>query len=164
MMIKWTSNNSHLFTQEFQERIMQIRSQDGNNESFRASKDEISKPEFIKDQQNDCNLDIKVKAIFVEALDDIDGSLYDESLIQTFLTPSGLRVHTSQVAAYDDEVWVLYGARSPVVLRPDQDGRYSFLSEALVCRSNDGISDIMYGRMVDLVPNNEASVKVITIV
>ena len=94
---------------------------------------------------------MKVNANFVEALEDMEGSPYDKSALQTFLTPSGLRVHTSQVAACGDEVWIIYGARFPMVLRPEHGTRYSFISQALICESNEKISDIMFGsRMVEL--------------
>ncbi|KAE9373061.1 hypothetical protein N431DRAFT_557268 [Stipitochalara longipes BDJ] len=156
----WTSNDLQLFAHEFQERVAQIRNQDGNNEPFQASKYEAAEPEFVKDQSDECILDMKVNAIFVESLEDMEGSPYDESALQTFLTPSGLRVHTSQVAACGDEVWIIYGARSPMILRSEQGGRYSFISQAMICESNGKISDVMFGsRMVEL----EANVKSITI-
>jgi len=161
---KWTSNDSKMFNQNFQQLINTTRLRGGNEERFQASKEEIGAPEFIRDEFNDSNLDLNVKGIYVESLADIDGSLYDNSPIQTFSTPSGLRIHTSQVVAYDDEVWVLYGAKKPVILRLEQGRRYSFLSDALVCRDDGLISEIMFGSMVDMVRNNEAKVQDITIV
>jgi hypothetical protein len=163
-ILKWTSNDSKMFNPNFQQLINTTRLRDGKEEPFQASKEEIGAPEFIRDKFNDSNLDLNVKGIYVESLADIDGSLYDNAPIQTFLTPSGLRVHTSQVVAYDDEVWVLYGARKPVILRLEQGRRYSFLSDALVCRDDGLISEIMFGSMVDMVRNNEAKVQDITIV
>jgi hypothetical protein len=163
-ILKWTSNDSKMFNPNFQQLINTTRLRDGKEEPFQASKEEIGAPEFIRDKFNDSNLDLNVKGIYVESLADIDGSLYDNAPIQTFLTPSGLRVHTSQVVAYDDEVWVLYGARKPVILRLEQGRRYSFLSDALVCRDDGLISEIMFGSMVDMARNNEAKVQDITIV
>ncbi|PMD26940.1 hypothetical protein NA56DRAFT_698183 [Hyaloscypha hepaticicola] len=141
VILKWTSNDSKMFSQKFHRLVNATRLRDGNKKPFQASKEEIGAPGFVRDEFNDSNLDLK-----------------------TFLTPSGLRVHTSQVAAYDDEVWVLYGARKPVILRLEQGKRYSFLSEALVCGYDSLISDIMFGSMVDMVRNNEAKVQEITIV
>jgi hypothetical protein len=163
-ILKWTSNDSKMFNPNFQQLINTTRLRDGREEPFQASKEEIGAPEFSRDKFKDSNLDLNVKGIYVESLADIDGSLYDNAPIQTFLTPSGLRVHTSQVVAYDDEVWVLYGARKPVILRLEQGRRYSFLSDALVCRDDGLISEIMFGSMVDMVRNNEAKVQDITIV
>lgn len=153
-----------MFSQKFHQLVNATRLRDGNKKPFQASKEEIGAPGFVRDEFNDSNLDLKVKGIYAGSLEYIVGSLYGNSLIQTFLTPSGLRVHTSQVAAYDDEVWVLYGARKPVILRLEQGKRYSFLSEALVCGYDGLISDIMFGSMVDIVRNNEAKVQEITIV
>ena len=153
-----------MFSQNFHQLVNATRLRESNEKPFQASKEEMEAPEFVRDEFNDSNLDLKVKGIYVGSLTDIDGSLYDNSPIQTFLTPSGLRVHTSQVAAYDDEVWVLYGARKPVILRLDQGERYSFLSEALVCGHDGLISEIMFGSMVDMMRNNKAKVQDITIV
>ncbi len=78
--------------------------------------------------------------------------------VEVDLTRSGcLRVHTSQVAAYVDDVWVFDRARSPVVLRLEQGRRYSFLSEALLCRSDGLLSEMIFGRMIDLVRTNQAN-------
>jgi hypothetical protein len=162
-ILKWTSNGSKMFNQKFQQLINTTQLRDGNEKPFQASKEETGAPEFVRDEFNDSILDLKVKGIHAGSLVDIEGSLYDKSLIQTFLTPSGLRVHTSQAAAYDDEVWVLYGARKPVILRLEQGRRYSFLGEALICGHDGVISDIMFGSLVDMVRNNEAKLQDITI-
>ena len=110
---------------------------------------------------------MKVDAILVEVLEAMEGSPYDESALQTFSTPSGLRAHTSQVAACGDEVWVIRGARFPMVLRSEQGDRYSFISQALICESDGKISDIMFGSKIAEVEANvklEAGTKTITIV
>ena len=96
----------------------------------------MAKPESVKDQTDECILDMKVSTIFMELLGNMEGSPYDESTLQTFLTPSGLRAHTSQVAACGDEVWIIYGTHFPVVLRSEQDGRYSFIIQALMCEGS----------------------------
>ncbi len=153
-----------MFSQKFHQLVNATRLRDSNEKPFQASKEEIGTAKFVRDEFNDSNLDLKVKGIYVGSLTDIDGSPYDNSPIQTFLTPSGLGVHTSQVVAYDDEVWVLYGARKPVILRLEQGRRYSFLSNALVCDRDGLISDIMFGSMVDMVRHNMAKVQDITIV
>jgi hypothetical protein len=122
-------------------------------------KDKAANSEFLRDKYNDSTFDIKVKVIFVKALKDIDGFLYNKSHVQTYLTHSGLRVHISQVVTFDVEVWLFYGTSSPMILRPDQGDKYSFISQTLTYKSSGKVSDITFRGI-----GNEEKVNVIAII
>ena len=87
----------------------------------------------------------------VDILDELGDACQDHLDVQSYLTPSGRRVFTSKVALIDDEIWVLHGALKPVVLRPEGDDTFGFVSEALMYDAEStSLLDVMFGRMIGL--------------
>jgi hypothetical protein len=126
------------------------RMKDEENKQWDASKDLPLEIEFRRDDMNDTNIDLKVKGVFFDYLDDLV-STEDDTGVQSFVTSNGKKVMTTSNALVDDEVWVLNGASKPVVLRPEGDDGFGFLSEALVLEEDDSISDVMFGRLIESV-------------
>jgi hypothetical protein len=132
---------------------------------FNASKDLCTKAEFREDEANQSNVDLKIKGIFVDILDELEEPPKDCPDLQSFLTPCGLRIHTAKSARLDDEVWILHGASRPMILRPEgDDDVYGFLGGALVFELSGNFSGIMYGQKIELAEQGEAETKEIWII
>jgi hypothetical protein len=143
----WTSGeneSSPSFVKYCEERIKYQEIKQWN-----ASKGLPPEMKFQRDDMNDTNIDLKVKGVFFDILDDLEPSKDDRG-VRSFLTSNGKRVVTTSNALVDDEVWVLHGASKPVILRPEGDDGFGFLSEALVLEENGSISDVMFGGLIDL--------------
>jgi hypothetical protein len=133
---------------------------------FNASKDLRTEAEFREDEANQSNVDLKVKGILVDILDELEGPPKDYPDLQSFLTPCGLRVYTPKSARLDDEIWILHGASRPMILRPEGDDAYGFLGGALVFDSelSGNFSSIMYGQKVELAEQDKVETKEIWII
>jgi hypothetical protein len=92
---------------------------------------------------------LKVKGVSLGILDELEPSADDDTGVQKFLTSSGKQVIATKRVLVDDEVWVLHGASKPVVLRPEGDDMFGFLSEALVLEEDGSISGVMFGSLFD---------------
>lgn len=143
----WTSKaDSFGFTE-----YCALRTEEQESEPFNASRGLSAKVEFRTDKMNGTNVDLKVKGIFVDTLDEREDASQDHLDVQSYLTPSGQRIFTSKVALMDDEIWVLHGASKPVVLRPEGDDTFGFVSEALMYDAKSALpSDVMFGHMIGL--------------
>ncbi|KAH8588514.1 hypothetical protein B0O99DRAFT_639113 [Bisporella sp. PMI_857] len=51
--------------------------------------------------------------------------------LMTYSLADGRQFVTAKFVNMDDELWLLYGARLPVILRPENDDMYGFLSECV---------------------------------
>jgi hypothetical protein len=119
--------------------------------------------EYRKDEANETNIDIKLKGIFIDVLDKREEPIPDFPDLQVFSTPNGQRIITPKSAILDDEVWILYGASRPVILRPEDDV-YGFLCEALVYNEDGNMSEIMFGHAVEEVSQGNAETRKIWLV
>jgi hypothetical protein len=126
---------------------------------FDASKGLRIEAEFRTDEANEANVDMKVKGVLVDILDELEGSVRGFEDLSSFLTPGSQRIITPKSALLDDEVWVLHGASKPVVLRPEDDDTYGFLGEVIVFENDGALSDIMFGQMVELVNQGTAETR-----
>jgi hypothetical protein len=132
---------------------------------FNASKDLCTEAEFREDEANQSNVDLKIKGIFVDILDELEEPPKDCPDLQSFLTPCGLRIHTAKSARLDDEVWILHGASRPMILRPEgDDDVYGFLGGALVFELSGNFSGIMYGQKIELAEQGKVETKEIWII
>jgi hypothetical protein len=146
----WTSRPTSSSLEQYVERHQNAHA---SFEPFNASKDGLALLQVRKDNSNDSNADLKVTGIFVDVLHEIEDAFDSLADLQAFTTPDNHRVITTKRADFDDEIWVLCGARKPVVLRPEGelDGRtYTFRGEALLYES-DGktLSSVMYGSIME---------------
>jgi hypothetical protein len=117
---------------------------------FDASKGLRIEAKFRKDEANEANVDMKVKGVLVDILDELEGPVRGFENLSSFLAPGSQRIITPKSALLDDEVWVLHGASKPVVLRPEDDDTYGFLGEVVVFENDGTLSDVMFGRMIEL--------------
>ncbi|KAI0424491.1 hypothetical protein F5Y09DRAFT_335731 [Xylaria sp. FL1042] len=91
--------------------------------------------------------DLKVRGIFLDYIEDARSESSVSNAESSFFTmKSQLRVIGPKSARIDDEVWVLYGSRKPVVLR--QNSSYS---RAYGCLRDGTLSSVMLGGLVDQV-------------
>ena len=124
--------------------------------SFSASGSTKADASFqLAEGENDC-LVLKAWAVLVDTLmTEITltspGSANNDPL-RTFETSKGYIVMATYPAQLEDQLWVIYGARSPFILRV-QDDRYRITSEAIVYppRKWDDAPIVHLGGMVDLV-------------
>jgi hypothetical protein len=116
---------------------------------FNACNGVPAKAAFRYDETNETNVDLKVKGVLLDILDEPRVHVRDFPNLRLFLTPYNQKVIAPTSALLDDEVWVLHGASKPVLLRPEGDNTYAFLGEVLVFNA-DGttLSDAMFGRLV----------------
>ncbi|PMD12302.1 hypothetical protein NA56DRAFT_652584 [Hyaloscypha hepaticicola] len=126
---------------------------------FDASKGLRIETEFRKDEANEANVDMKVKGVLVDILDELEGPVRGFEDLASFLTPGSQRIITSKSALLDDEVWVLHGASKPVLLRPEDDDTYGFLGEVIVFENDGTLSDVMFGRMIELADQGTAETR-----
>jgi hypothetical protein len=118
---------------------------------FNASKEERAVVMFWQDRADETNLDLRVKGIFFDTLDEIREPLTGFPGLLSFLTlETQYHVIVPNTARMEDEIWVLYGASMPVVLRPEFKNSYGFLGQAVVLKQDGSISDIMMGRAIEL--------------
>jgi hypothetical protein len=126
---------------------------------FDASKGLLTNAEFRKDDTNELAVDMKVKGVFVDILNEREKTPESFHDLQSFLMPySGrtLRVISPNSVAVDDEVWVLHGMSQPVVLEHLFDDTYSFLGQVLVCELDGSLSEIMFGQMIQMTEQGRA--------
>jgi hypothetical protein len=98
------------------------------------------------------NMGIKVKGIFIEKLDECEGSIHGFDDFQSFLRPLNNRIIAPRSALIEDEVWVVHGASKPLLLRPEgPEDMYGFRGEVLVCNAENGtFTDVMFGKAITL--------------
>jgi hypothetical protein len=91
--------------------------------------------EFRRHPDRETSLDLKVKGFLVDILDDDRGPVPGFPSLRVWsLAGPDERVEavTGKAALLDDEVWARYGARLPVVLRPEGGNEYSLCGEVLL--------------------------------
>ena len=121
----------------------------GSPPFYNASNGVPAETAFRYDETNDTNVDLRVKGILLDILDELKGPVHDFPDLRLFEMPGNQKVVAPTSAILDDEVWVLYGASKPVLLRPEGDDTYAFIGEVLVF-NDDGTtpSDVMFGSLV----------------
>ena len=119
------------------------------NRAFNASKNRKAVTEFRHHRSKPSHVDMRVRGVFIDFLDQQDEAADDSSEVLIFSTGHGQVVLVPPNSHVDDQVWVLYGASKPVLLRPEGPDTYSFRGHVVVC---DGEkmeeSEIMFGKAV----------------
>jgi len=146
-------------------------------ETFAASKcKNYDQVEYRRDEEGrSSHLALKTKGVFLDRIGPYNDENNEEPIapkkeiesvnVQRFGISLGYKVFTGRQAQTDDEVWILYGANWPVILRLEGLDEYSFLGEALVCTKGVGsVADIMTGSIVDEVEAGKASLMSICLV
>ncbi|TPX14608.1 uncharacterized protein E0L32_005300 [Thyridium curvatum] len=77
-----------------------------------------------------------------------------------------LRAVVPKTTGYDDEIWVLQGAKHPVVLRPQKNGKqyFSFLGESVVLTDAERFADVMFGQAMKEASDHRATLRDIYLV
>jgi hypothetical protein len=120
---------------------------------FCAAGDEASVPEFADHTAVDGEFYefLKVRAVRVGIVRDVQHEVGLKHILLLTLE-EGEAVVGPRAVRHGDEVWVLYGASRPVVLRPEDGNRFAYLGDAIVFGEEpESISEIMYGQMVERV-------------
>ena len=113
---------------------------------FQASKGEKSRASFKAHKTIATRCELRVKGIEVDALVCVTNE-HDSSWLQ-FESFNGYTIATPAAALPDDQVWVLFGANRPVILREGFNNKYNFIGEALVWEGKK-VSQIMFGSSMD---------------
>lgn len=95
---------------------------------------------------------LKVQATYIDKVEimlrpQLDG-------VQTVSLSRGGWALCPQATRLDDEIWVLYGAARPAVLRRDGEDRFGYLGDALVCTGvvtieSPTFAELMHGQVAD---------------
>ena len=120
----------------------------GKHIAFNASNGLCTEPVFRHDKTGEANIDLKVKGVFLDHLDEPKGpvSLFPD--LSRFVTSHGGNIVAPRSALIDDEVWVLYGATRPVLLRAEGEDSYAFLGEVLQVEDDwHTSSPLMFGEL-----------------
>lgn len=137
---------------------------DRGDAPFDAAKGLCAEAVFRIAEADESNVDLHVDGCFIDRLDELEGPIRDFPDLQLFLTPNGLRIIMSKFGLVDDEIWVLHGASTPMVLRPEGDDMYGVIGPALVCTQDRTLSDIMFGHVIDLAQQGKADTRKIWLV
>ncbi|KAJ8131369.1 hypothetical protein O1611_g2255 [Lasiodiplodia mahajangana] len=84
---------------------------------FDASKGLPADVDFSSATGNDGHQDLKVRGIFLDYIEETESESPDFSGVSAFLTTDGNLILGPKSARSDDEAWVLYGCKTPVILR-----------------------------------------------
>jgi hypothetical protein len=90
--------------------------------------------------------------IFLDYIEEADFELSDLDGVSSFLTMGGNPVIGPKSARSDDEVWILYGSKKPVVLRRNMntDNVYRYLRSAFVYeKGTTTFSPAMFGEIIE---------------
>jgi len=127
-----------------------IRLHNKTHDLFNTSGSWKAKTSFRLEEDYSPNMELNVQGIHLDYLDEDSGVDTLCSEVHRFLTGKRLNVIVPKSALLDDEVWALFGANKPVLLRPEGDQKYSFLGEVLIFDEAGSFSDIMYGKQPSL--------------
>ena len=127
-----------------------IRLHNKTHAPFNTSGGRPAKTSFRIEEGYSPNMELNVQGIHLDYLDEDEGVDTFCTEVHRFLTGKQLSVIVPKSALLDDEVWVLFGANKPVLLRPEGEQRYSFLGEVLIFDEVGNFSDIMYGSQTSL--------------
>ncbi|KAI0490516.1 heterokaryon incompatibility protein-domain-containing protein [Xylaria cf. heliscus] len=119
---------------------------------FDASKGLPADVQFSSATGDDDHQDLKVRGIFIDKIEDARSESSDPGGLCSFLTKKdNLKVIGPRSARIDDEVWVLYGSKKPVVLRPNSNtsSAYGYLGDVLVYGKDASFSRVMFGEVVE---------------
>jgi hypothetical protein len=75
-----------------------------------------------------------------------------------FLFQNDILVDALHTARNGHELWVLYGARYPVILKHERNNSYSFINESLIWEEG-MLSTIMFGEIVERAETKNAMVE-----
>ncbi|KAI0442461.1 hypothetical protein F4803DRAFT_562281 [Xylaria telfairii] len=120
--------------------------------SFNASKGLPAYVQFSSATGDEDHQDLKVRGIFLDKIEETTSESADIDGLSSFFTINdNLGVIGPRSARTDDEVWVLYGSKKPVVLRRnDKAGNvYGYLGDVLVYNKDASFSTVMFGDMVE---------------
>lgn len=124
----------------------------GGANSFDASKGLPYYVQFSSATGDDDHQDLKVRGIFLDRIEETGSESSDLGGSSSFFTMTdNLGVIGPRSARNDDEVWVLYGSKKPVVLRRnDNTGNvYGYHGDVLVYNKDMSFSSVMFGDMVE---------------
>ncbi|KAH8879753.1 hypothetical protein GQ53DRAFT_25119 [Thozetella sp. PMI_491] len=110
-------------------------------------------------QHNDSyDVDMKVTGVFIDVLSAFCLPIKEAEGLQHLRTGKGTRVVASRTSRPEDQVWVLYGAKRPVILRVEGPDKYSFRGEACILLAEEPptLSTVMFGEMIRLVEEGKA--------
>ncbi|KAI4949400.1 hypothetical protein J4E91_005139 [Alternaria rosae] len=127
---------------------------------FNAGKDTNALHQFQSHAEDDLYEYLNVKGVVVGEIERIEEPKFDH--VSSLILSGGAWVFGPRAAREGDEVWVMYGARRPAVLRNEGVDRYSYLGDAVICEDteytgHDAFSAIMYGQLVEDVNSGKAT-------
>jgi Heterokaryon incompatibility protein (HET) len=141
----WTSRRENSDMQNFFS-----LTHNAQNRAFNAAKDTKAVTEFRHHTSDPSHVDMRIRGVFVDFLDQQDEAADDSSEALVYSTGDAQAVIAPPKALTDDEVWVIYGVSKPVLLRPEGPDTYSFLGYVFVCdREKMEESEIMFGKAVE---------------
>lgn len=120
----------------------------GNETPFRAGGPHAH-VEFLQDENSAI---LKTQAVYVDRVENILSPNLRH--VSTVNLSKGDWAFVPQAVRLDDEIWILYGAARPAVLRRDGEDRFGYLGDALICTGTVTSQDptfatIMYGLQAD---------------
>jgi hypothetical protein len=144
----------------FQKHILGSYQEMDCREPFRASDGSKASASFREDGSDASNVGLKVRGGCIDLLNDITK---DHGSWVQFQTSLGLIIDAPKMAQRGDQLWVLYGARYPFILRKEHGDDYSLLGVALIWEDGK-MSQIMFGNTFDGVHFDEQKTREIFIV
>ena len=123
----------------------------GSHVAFNASNGLSAEPAFRYDKSNETNVDLKVKGVVLDHLDELEGPVNQFPDLSRFQTARRCcdNIIAPKYALLDDEVWVLHGSSMPVLLRAEGEDTYALLGEVLLLEDNALTpSPLMFGQLL----------------
>jgi hypothetical protein len=134
-----------------------------NSKTYNAGKDTRALAEFHLHAEDGFYEGLKFRGVVVGRIEDTENNPELDHTASLILS-GGEWVFGPKAARLDDEVWVLYGATRPAVLRPEGENRCGYLGDAIICKHDanaglDSFSPTMYGQLIDHVQEGTAVVQ-----
>jgi hypothetical protein len=102
------------------------------------------------DKKNHSNVDLKVRGVCVDLLDELEPAIHRFDRLSWFQTEEGQLAITPQAGRLDDEIWVLHRYDKPVLLRPEGQDSYGFLVDVVIYDfAAMKYSEVMFGAAID---------------
>jgi hypothetical protein len=167
----WTSRESNSML-EFRKRSYNCRTRWLSRNAFDTSRGTKTAAVFRsargdESDHDSSHIELKVTGIYVGKLLEEIASTKDDSSELCMWSFDNIHAVTLKLAHHNDEIWVIHGAKCPVVLRREsQDAKsFSFLGEAVLLEQNSScVSGIMFGQMINEVEQGKATAADIYIV
>jgi Heterokaryon incompatibility protein (HET) len=128
--------------------------------SRQASKNTKANASFEDDAYGRVGQVLKAKGILVDDLSRVIRDTYKS--LRRFESSHGYTIDATNLAQTEDQLWVIYGAKSPFILRPEGK-KYILISEAMVWEE-DKTSNVIQGEMIDRAERREVKPRDIYII